>query len=190
MANNKKKKRKGNPFHAPKTVGEKTRFKATPLIHVLSALSLLVQLAMTVVGIIGYNAFFPLNVVGPFGYNAAYMLLLLPVAMWIITIVARIGFRALPLDMWRMPIKVREGMVKCNGWLLKLATLLVELECSVAFLIVEIGLYAGYALNDTIMNIVVFLLLAVLVVSVWLPCRRAGQIGRGEVQWGKAETVE
>lgn len=189
MANNKKKKRKGNPFHAPKTVGEKTKFKATPLIHVLSIASLLVQAAMTVVGIIGYNAFFALGVAGPFGFNAAYMLLVLPVVMWIITIVARVGFRALPLDMWRMPIDVRKGMVVCGGWLLKLATLLVELECSAAFLVIEIGLYVGYAGNDTVMNIVVFALLAALVVSVWLPCRRAGKLGRGEAQWGKQEAA-
>lgn len=183
MSNTKKKKRKGNPFHTPKTVGEKLEFHATPLIHLLSALSLVFQLAMTVVGIIGYNKFLPLNVAGPFGFNAAYMLLLLPGVMWLLTIVARVAFRALPLDMWRMPIEVRAGMVKCGGWLLKLATLLVELECSVAFLIIEIGLFTGFALNDTVMNIIVLCLLAALVVSVWSPCREAGKLGRGETVW-------
>ena len=184
---NKKKKRKGNPFHKPQRMGEKTPFKATPLLHVLSAVSLLVQVGLTVLAAVGYHKFFPLNIAGPFRLNAAYMFWLLPLVIWVITIVARLGFRTLPLDMWRMPIDVRKGMVVCNGWLLKLTTLLVELECAVAFTVIEVGMYTGFALNDIVMDIVVFGLLAVLVVTVWLPCRRAGKIGRGEVRWGKAE---
>lgn len=184
MANNKKKKkRKGNPFHAPRTVGEKTRFKATPLIHVLSALSLLVQAGTTIFAIYGATQWVPLGIIGPFGLNAGYILLALPVVMWVITIVARIGFRALPLDMWRMPIDVRRGMVVCSGWLLKLATLLVELECAVVFLYVDIVLWIGGAPS----NVVMLLWLAALAVSVWLPCRRAGKIGRGQATWGREE---
>ncbi len=43
-----------------------------------------------------------------------------PIVMWVISIVARLGFQYLPLDMWRMPVNVRKGMV---AWLAALAAL-------------------------------------------------------------------
>ena len=70
-------------------------------------------------------------------------------------------------------------MVVCQGWLLKLATLLVELESAVAMLYVNIALYLGY----TPLDVVMMVWLAALLVSVWLPCRKAGKIGRGELLW-------
>ena len=187
MSNTKKKKRRGNPFHAPKTVGEKIPFKSTPLLYVIGTISILVQVAMTVVGVMGYNKFFPLDIVGPFGFNAGYIALVPAVVMWIITIFVRIAFRSFPLDMWRMPVNVRSGVAKSGGWLLKLVTLLAELELAVAFLIIAIGLYQGFAGNDTVMNVVVFALLAALVVTVWLPMRYAGKLGRGEAEWKLSE---
>ena len=121
MANKKKKKRK-QVFHAPQTIGERTRLKMTPCLTALSLISLAVQTGGSIFAIVGCvqlsNA----------GYSDAWMLLILPIVMWVISIVARLGFRYLPLDMWRMPVDVRKGMVVCQGWLLKLATLLVELE--------------------------------------------------------------
>lgn len=183
MSNTKKKKRRGNPFHAPKTVGEKIPFKSTPALYIVGTLSLLVQVALTVVGVVAYNKFFPLNIPGPFGFNAGYTGFILPLVMWIITIFVRIAFRAFPLDMWRMPVPVRAGVAKTGGWLLKLVTLLVELELAVAFLVINLGFYLGFALNDTVMNVVTFGLLAVLIVTIWLPMRYAGRIGRGEAEW-------
>lgn len=183
MANTKKKKRRGNPFHAPKTVGEKIPFKSTPLLYVIGSLSILVQIALTVVGVMGYNKFFPMNVPGPFGFNAGYVALIPPVVMWVLTVFVRIAFRAFPLDMWRMPVPVRAGVAKSGGWLLKLVTLLAELEVAVAFLIIDLGFYHGFAQNDTVMNVIVFGLLAVLIVTVWLPLRYAGKLGRGECEW-------
>ena len=190
MANKKKKKYRGNPFHAPKTVGEKIPFQSTPLLYAIGAVSLLVQVALTVVGIVAYNQFFPLNIPGPFGLNAGYMGLLLPVVMWIITIFVRIAFRSFPLDMWRMPVTVRAGVAKSGGWILKLVTLLVELELAVAFLLINIGFYQGFLGNDTVMNIIVFGLLGAIVVAIWLPMRYAGKLGRGEKEWKGAEKTD
>ena len=76
-----------------------------------------------------------------------------------------------------------EGILVEN--LLKLATLLVELECAAAFLYVDITLYLGHTPLDVVMVIWLVALLA----SVWLPCRRAGKIGRGELAW-KGEQPE
>ena len=183
MSNTKKKKRRGNPFHAPKTVGEKIPFKSTPALYAIGGVSLLVQIALTVVGVVAYNKFFPLNIPGPFGFNAGYVGMALPLVMWCITIFVRIAFRSFPLDMWRMPVQVRAGVAKSGGWILKLVTLLVELELAIAFLVINVGFYQGFALNDTVMNAVTFALLGVLIVTIWLPMRYAGKLGRGEVEW-------
>lgn len=176
MANKKKRKRK-QVFHAPQTVGERTRLKRTPLLIALSLSSLALQLGASIFAVYGDMA------LSRAGYSDGAYLLALPGAMWVITIVARLGFRFLPLDMWRMPADVRKGMTVCDGWLLKLATLLVELESAAAFLYVNISLYLRY----TPLEAVMLAWLAALAVSVWLPCRRAGKLGRGELAWGKGE---
>jgi len=172
MANKKKRKRK-QMFHAPQTVGERTRLKMTPLLIALSLASLAVQLGASIFAVYGYS------VLSQAGYSDGAYLLALPGVMWVITIVARLGFRFLPLDMWRMPADVRKGMTACDGWLLKLVTLLVELESAAVFLYVNISLYLRY----TPLEAVMLAWLAALAVSVWLPCRRAGKLGRGEIQW-------
>lgn len=179
MANKKKKKRK-QVFHAPQTIGQRTRLKMTPALTVLSLVSLAIQAGGSIFAIVGCVQ------LSDAGYTDAWMLLILPIVMWVISIVARLGFRYLPLDMWRMPIDVRKGMVVCQGWLLKLVTLLVELESAVAMLYVNIALYLGY----TPLDVVMMVWLAALLVSVWLPCRRAGKIGRGELAWKGRESAE
>lgn len=174
MANQKKKKRRYKTmFHAPKTVGERTRLKMTPLLRGLSWGSLALQAGSTVFSIVGYAT------LTQAGYVDGWMLLVLPIVMWVISVVARLGFRYLPLDMWRMPVDVRKGMVVCQGWYLKLVTLLVELECAALFLYVDLTLYLG----GTPLDAVMVAWLALLAVSVWLPCRQAGKLGRGEAAW-------
>lgn len=173
MAKQKKKRKYKNMFHAPKTIGERTRLKMTPLLRGLSWGSLALQAGSSVFSIVGFAA------LSGAGYVDGWMLLVLPIVMWVISIVARLGFRYLPLDMWRMPVDVRKGMVACQGWYLKLACLLVELECAAVFLYVDITLYLGHTPLDAVM----VAWLAALAVSVWLPCRRAGKIGRGELAW-------
>ena len=175
----KKKRRYKNMFHTPKTIGERTRLKMTPLLRGLSWGSLALQAGSSIFSIVGYVA------LTQAGYVDGWILLVLPIVMWVLSIVARLGFRYLPLDMWRMPVDVRKGLVVCQGWYLKLATLLVELECAAAFLYVDITLYLGHTPLDVVMVIWLVALLA----SVWLPCRRAGKIGRGELAW-KGEQPE
>ncbi|MDY2617358.1 MAG: hypothetical protein SOW00_00975 [Oscillospiraceae bacterium] len=172
MANKKKRKHK-EVFHKPQTVGERTKLKMTPALIALSALSLGVQIGGTIFAIVGAA------ILHNQGYGQSGLLLALPIMMWVISIVARLGFKYLPLDMWRMPVDVRKGMVVCNGWLLKLTTLLVELECAATFCYVDIALYLGYAPLDAVM----LAWLVALALSVWLPCRKAGRIGRGEAIW-------
>ena len=154
-------------------MGERTKLKMTPALIALSALSLGVQIGGTIFAIVGAV------ILHNQGYGQSGLLLALPIVMWVISIVARLGFKYLPLDMWRMPVDVRKGMVVCNGWPLKLTTLLVELECAATFCYVDIALYLGYAPLDAVM----LAWLVALALSVWLPCRKAGRIGRGEAIW-------
>lgn len=179
MANKKKRKRK-QIFHAPQTIGERTRLKMTPALTVLSLASLAIQAGGSIFAIVGCVQ------LTDAGYSDGWMLLILPIVMWVLSLTARLGFRYLPLDMWRMPVEVRKGMVACQGWLLKLVTLLVELESAVAMLYVNIALYLGYTPLDAVMMV----WLAALLVSVWLPCRRAGKIGRGELTWKGQTSAE
>lgn len=188
MSKSKKKKKKKlkTPFHAPQRMGEKTPIRMTPLLWTLSAVSIAFQLFLTGFAIYMASVWVPMGVEGPFGMNAGYLPLILPVIMWVLTLVSRIGIKALPLDMWRMPVDVRKGMFKCGSWLLKLVTLLLELECTAVFLYVDVCLYVGAAPLDAVM----FVWLAALALSVYLPCRYAGKLGRGEVTWTKGVQEE
>ncbi len=177
--NNKKKKKAKTPFHAPKRMGEKTPILMTPMLWTMSAVSIALQLFLTGFAIFVATKWVPLEVVGPFGMNAGYVPLVLPIVLWVLTLVERIGIKSLPLDMWRMPVDVREGMFKCGSWLLKLVTLLIELECAAVFLYVDVCIYVGASPLDAVMLV----WLAALALSVYLPCRYAGKLGRGEVTW-------
>ena len=97
-------------FHTPKTIGERTRLKMTPLLRGLSWGSLALQAGSSIFSIVGYVT------LTQAGYVDGWILLVLPIVMWVLSIVARLGFRYLPLDMWRMPVDVRKGMVVCQGW--------------------------------------------------------------------------
>ena len=188
MSKSKKKKKKKlkTPFHAPQRMGEKTPILMTPLLWTLSAVSIAFQFFLTGFAIYMASVWVPMGVEGPFGMNAGYLPLILPVIMWVLTLVSRIGIKALPLDMWRMPVDVRKGMFKCGSWLLKLVTLLLELECTAVFLYVDVCLYVGAAPLDAVM----FVWLAALALSVYLPCRYAGKLGRDEVTWTKGVQEE
>lgn len=182
MADKKKKRKRKEVFHAPRTIGERTELKMTKGLIALSIVSLAVQLGLSIFGITAYSVLAPTAELVN-GINPALLLLALPAGMWALTIAARVAFRFLPLDMWRMPIDVRAGMVKCDGWLLKLVTLLVELETALVFFYVDIMLFLGLSPGNAAM----ILWLAALAVTIYLPCRRAGKLGRGEIAWPGAE---
>ena len=78
----------------------------------------------------------------------------------------------MPLEMWRLSPGVRRGMILTEGTLLKLITLLLELETAVCFFYIDVSLYLGYSPSDAVMLAWV----AALFLSVFLPCRRAKEI--------------
>lgn len=170
------KKKKKPAFHAPRTYGEKMKISMTPALHVLSALSLAVQIGLT--GFAVYAAasgYEPALALG-YGFSLRFLFPVLPAVCWLITAGFRIACRALPLDMWRMPVRVREGMRLAQGRPLKWMTLLVELETAVAFLYICVTIYLGRAPLDVVM----LAWIAGLVLSVYLPGRQAARLsGQG-----------
>ena len=104
---------------------------------------------------------------------------MLPFVTWVITLGFRFTCRAVPLEMWRLPQKVKQGMIRLQGQPLKLATLLVELETAVCFCYIALVLWRGGSPS----NPVLLLWLAALALSIFFPCRagRPAGLRGGEV---------
>ena len=144
----------------------------TPTMHILSFLSLLVQLVLTVFAVYGTKnkpVILPLQGTG---IASGMLFLVLPFITWMLTIGFRLACRIIPLEMWRLPPEVRDGMILNKGSLLKLATLLVELETAVCFVYIGISLYLGFEPN----NLVLLVWILILAFSIYLPCKKAGQL--------------
>lgn len=169
--NTKKKKRK-QVFHAPQTYGEKRKIPMSPMMWALSGLSWAVQLGLTIFAItivnLTYGTADVLNYNG-IEINNAVLYLALPIVGWILTICFRLAAKFLPMDMWRMPVNVRKGVVMLQGVPLKLATILVELSTALAFLYIDIAIYVWGAPS----NLALLVWVAALAASVWFPLRRA-----------------
>ena len=71
---------------------------------------------------------------------------------------------------------MRNGMKKSEGTLLKLLTLLLELETAVCFFYIDATLYLGSTPNDAVM----LLWVAALLLSVYLPGKRAAGMADGK----------
>ena len=169
---NTKKKKHKQVFHAPKTYGEKRKIPMSPLMWGLSGLSWGVQLGLTIFAVTVVNQTYGtaevLNYNG-IEINNAVLYLALPIVGWILTICFRLAARFLPLDMWRLPVNVRKGVVLLQGVPLKLSTILVELSTALAFLYIDIAIYLWGAPS----NLALLVWIAALAASVWFPLRRA-----------------
>lgn len=169
---NTKKKKHKQVFHAPKTYGEKIRIPMSPLMWALSGLSWAVQLGLTIFAITVVNATYSAADVVDYNgivINNAVLYLALPIMGWVLTICFRLAARLLPLDMWRMPVNVRRGVVLLQGVPLKLSTILVELSTAAAFLYIDIAVYLLGAPS----NLALLVWVAALAASIWFPLRRA-----------------
>ena len=171
-----KTRRKKKLFHAPQKKGELHRIPATKTNRIVSAVSLLLQAAMTAFGIWAVqNRYGQAGQEGLWG-DASLLFLVFPLICWILTLGFRLACRFLPLEMWRLPVKVRNGMKKSEGTLLKLLTLLLELETAVCFFYIDATLYLGSTPNDAVM----LLWVAALLLSVYLPGKRAAGMADGK----------
>ena len=160
----------------PQKKGELHRILATKTNRIVSAVSLLLQTAMTAFGIWAVkNRYGQAGQEGLWG-DASLLFLVFPLICWILTLGFRLACRFLPLEMWRLPVKVRNGMKKSEGTLLKLLTLLLELETAVCFFYIDATLYLGSTPNDAVM----LLWVAALLLSVYLPGKRAAGMADGK----------
>lgn len=164
-------KKKKDVFHTPQIKGERKKIPYTIEMKVISVLSLLLQIALTVF------SFYAMKVQNgqavqlgkEYAVQGNYVYFVLPIAGWIITIGFRLACYFLPIDMWRLPIRVKAGIQNTQGKILKLATLLLELEMTVCFLYIEISVFLGYAPMDEIM----LLWMLVICVTVYLSQKSA-----------------
>lgn len=178
MSNSTRKKKK--VFHSPERKGELKEIPATPANRILSAVSLVLQAGMTVFAVYAAATRSGVNPGAEGGYgiggDASLLYLVFPAISWILTLGFRLACRYLPLEMWRLPVRVRRGFELTDGTLLKLLTLLLELETALCFLYIDISLYVGYAPSDAVMLVWV----AAMALSVYLPGRQAARIADRE----------
>ncbi|MDO5346081.1 MAG: hypothetical protein Q4E91_10075 [Lachnospiraceae bacterium] len=174
MSNSTRKKKK--VFHAPQRKGELKEIPVTPANRILSLVSLAIQAGMSVFAVYAVAVRHGAAAAGGEAYGlggeASLLYLVFPAVSWILTLGFRLACLYLPLEMWRLPVRVRCGFERTNGTLLKLMTLLLELETALCFFYIDVSLYAGYVPSDAVMLAWV----AALALSVYLPGRRAAQI--------------
>ncbi|MGN0353840.1 MAG: hypothetical protein ACI4EI_02050 [Muricoprocola sp.] len=146
-------KKKKDVFHTPQTKGERIKIPYTLQMKVISVISLLLQIALTVFSVYAMRVQKgrAVQLGEEYALQGNYIYLVLPIAGWILTIGFRLACYFLPIDMWRLPIRVKAGIQKTQGKILKLATLLLELEMTVCFFYIEISVFLGYAPRDEIM---------------------------------------
>ena len=158
-------------FHSPQAYGELIKIPMTPAMQAISVISLIIQAALTAFTI--YLAFTTdtIAVLENTGFSSSYLYLTLPAVTWLLSLGFRFTCRAVPLEMWRLPKSVKQGVIKTGGTPLKLVTLLAELETAVCFCYIAVILYLGQSPS----SVILLLWLAALALSVYFPCRAAAR---------------
>ena len=163
-----------NMFHTPQTHGELITIPMTSSMHFLSLFSLLFQFVLTVFSIYAFRTQSEIAVLSNSGFSSNIIYLMFPLITWILSFGFRFSCRAIPLDMWRLPVQVREGMKRSQGTPLKLMTLLIELETVICLLYICITLYLGYEPS----NIILVIWIIILVISIYLPGKKASDLAK------------
>ncbi len=160
-----------NMFHSPQAYGELIDIPMTASMHTISLLSILIQLCLTAFAV--YLAYMTDTIAAleNSGFSGSMLYLVLPAVSWLLSVGFRFTCRAVPLEMWRLPMSVKKGVIKQNGSPLKLATLLVELETALCFCYIAVVLYLGYSPSTWVL----FLWAAALALSIYFPLRSAAR---------------
>jgi len=137
------KKKKKPLFHKPQTTGELRKIPAGTPVKILSAAALVLLAGLIVFIIIAIarrgGEFIALS--DTFALKAAVLFVLLALVACIIAAGFRLALRLIPLEMWRLPAGVKAATIKTEGIYLKIATLLIELETTLAIGYVTVSLY-------------------------------------------------
>ena len=164
-------------FHSPETYGQLQDIEITPKMMIISFVSMFFQLLLTIFAI--YAASHQQYVLGlaDYGQFPSLLYYAFPLIVWILTLGFRAACKIIPLDMWRLPMDVKKGMIMCKGSLLKTATLLIELETAICFLYLCIVLYFGYSPS----NLILVIWILALIVSVVIPCKKAKELSTKKI---------
>ena len=129
------KKKKKPIFHKPQTTGVQRKIPASTPVKILSIGSLVLLAALTAFAVYAMvtkgDVFVALS--GEFAIKLSVMFVFLLVIVLLIAGGFRLAVRFIPLEMWRLPMSVREATIRTQGRYLKITTLLVELETILAF---------------------------------------------------------
>ena len=173
------KKKSKQIFHAPEKIGEAKPIPMTGQMRGLSVLSLAIQAGLAVFAVYGAvtrkGELIALS--DSFAMPSGYLLLFCPILGWIVTLGLRLACRFLPIEMWRLSKRVKQGVLMTEGKLLKLAALLLELEIALCFLYITISIYLGYAPADAI----VLVWAAAMFGTVFVMGNRAVKVADGEI---------
>lgn len=159
----------GKLFHTPQASGTVRKIPMSTGMHIISTLSLLLQLFLTLFSIYACRQQLPIAAFSAYGIYDASLYLVLPLCTWMLTLGFRLACRIIPLETWRLPQNVRKGMIQCSGTLLKLLTLLVELDTSICFIYIAITLYLGHIPSNALLTMWILCL----ILSIALPCQKA-----------------
>ena len=137
------KKKKKPLFHKPQTTGELRKIPASTPVKLLSYLSLalLVLLIVFIIYAIAKRGGEFIALSDTFALKAAVLFVLLGLVACLIAVGFRLAVRLIPIEMWRLPAGVKDATIKTEGKYLKIATLLIELETTLAIGYVTISLY-------------------------------------------------
>ncbi len=158
-----------NLFHSPQAYGELIKIPMTPAMTAISVLSLAVQIGLTAFALYAAHTTDSIPALQNSGFASSAIYLVLPVTTWALSFGFRFACSVVPLEMWRLSATVKEGVIRSNGTLLKLITLLVELETAVCFVYIAVTLYLGASPS----SLVLLVWIAALVLSIFFPCRKA-----------------
>lgn len=137
-------------FHAPQKTGIMRKIPTTLPMKVISIIGLAALAALTVFAVVAIvqrsDEYVALS--GNYALKAPIMFVILPLIAWIIALLFRLAVRFIPLEMWRLPMSIREATIKTQGQYLKFATLLLELETTIMLGYITVSLYLGRVPGD------------------------------------------
>ncbi len=157
------------PFHKPEAYGELIRIQMTLQLKIISVVSIVLDAAFTALAVYAAFSTDTIEALEDSGFSSSMLYLLFPVITWIITVGFRLMCRVLPIDMWRLPAKVKKGIIICEGRPLKLATLLLEIGVTGLFIYITLILMFGR--TPAILILVLFIVL--LAAFIYFPGRYA-----------------
>lgn len=137
-------------FHKPQKTGIIRKIPTSLPMKIISYVALAALLGLTVFAVIAIinkgQEFVPLS--GTFAMKGVFLYIFLPLIAWIIAMGFRLAVRFIPLEMWRLPMSIRESTIKTEGKYLKFATLLIELETTIMLGYITFTLYNGQIPGD------------------------------------------